>query len=422
MSNSKQGQYVVQRGDTVESIAKKLGLSPYALVSQNPAIRSRKLQQGERLTYYSASPNNTQSSNSASSGSQTSSQNISSMLNGAMGAASGALSNAYLKAETLEDAFAALKREAGLSGLSDEEAIEKAQQFKRQNLLQQASEAYPGQVYDIGKLLDNANGSLSDTTMKIISNITGMDYSGIESGSANNLNNQQKALLALGELVDLTDLSPVSGQTIDSDAIYKQAYAEAENDYANRILSAVNSLNTKRRNNQDKRETLQEEYLKDIQELADQTEEDSEDALQDSIRKGTARSSILDGLQAEIEQNSQDSALQMKTDLNNTLARLDRELKDIESAGKATLDLLEKNKQMAAQKEYEKQLQNYQEEQEKLSSINANLTGTLLTPDEAMKQLNKLDKEQSLDYLKKNEKKLRSLWGNSYDSVLKKYS
>ena len=27
MSNSKKGQYVVQRGDTVESIAKKLGMS-----------------------------------------------------------------------------------------------------------------------------------------------------------------------------------------------------------------------------------------------------------------------------------------------------------------------------------------------------------------------------------------------------------
>ena len=101
---------------------------------------------------------------------------------------------------------------------------------------------------------------------------------------------------------------------------------------------------------------------------------------------------------------------------------MDRELKDIESAGQATLDLLEKNKQLAAQKEYEKQLQDYQEEQDRLSSINANLTGTLLTPDAAVKQLNKLDKQQSLDYLKKNEKKLRSLWGNSYDSVLKRYS
>ena len=153
-----------------------------------------------------------------------------------------------------------------------------------------------------------------------------------------------------------------------------------------------------------------------------QAEEDSADALQDSIKRGTARSSILDGLQAEIEQNSQDSALQLETDLNNTLSRLDRELKDIESAGKATLDLLEKNKQIAAQKEYEKQLANIQKEQEKLSSINAGLTGTLLTPSDAVKQLNKLDRQQSLDYLKKNEKKLRSLWGSSYDSVLKQYS
>lgn len=422
MSNSKKGQYVVQRGDTVESIAKKLGMSPYALVSQNPSIRSRKLQQGERLNYYSASSQNAQSSNSASSNTPTSSQNNSGMLNGALGATGGALSNSYLRAETLEDALAALKREAGLSNLSDEEALERAQQFRRQNLLQQATQAYPGRVYDIGKLLDKAGNSLSDTTMQIISNITGMDYSGVSGGSSSNLNSQQKALLALGELSDLTDLSPVSGQEIDRDAIYRQAYAEAEADYANRILNAVNSLNTKRRNNQDKRETLQEDYLKDIQEIADQAEEDSEDALQDSIKKGTARSSILDGLQAEIEQNSQDSALQLETDLNNTLTRLDRELKDIESAGQATLDLLEKNKQLAAQKEYEKQLKDYQEEQDRLSSINDNLTGTLLTPDAAVKQLNKLDKQQSLDYLKKNEKKLRSLWGSSYDSVLKRYS
>lgn len=422
MSNSKKGQYVVQRGDTVESIAKKLGMSPYALVSQNPSIRSRKLQQGERLNYYSASSQNTQSSNSASSNTPAASQNIANMLNGALGAAGGALSSSYLRAETLEDALAALKREAGLSDLSDEEAVERAQQFRRQNLLQQATQAYPGQVYDIGKLLDNAGTSLSDTTMQIISNITGMDYSGVSGNSSNNLNRQQRALLALGELSDLTNLSPVAGQEIDREAIYRQAYAEAEADYANRILNAVNSLNTKRRNNQDKRETLQEDYLKDMRELADQTEEDSEDALQDSIKKGTARSSILDGLQAEIEQNSQDSALQLETDLNNTLSRLDRELKDIESAGQATLDLLEKNKQLAAQKEYEKQLQDYQEEQDRLSSINANLTGTLLTPDAAVKQLNKLDKQQSLDYLKKNEKKLRRLWGNSYDSVLKRYS
>ena len=226
------------------------------------------------------------------------------MLNGALGAAGGALSSSYLRAETLEDALAALKREAGLSDLSDEEAVERAQQFRRQNLLQQATQAYPGQVYDIGKLLDNAGTSLSDTTMQIISNITGMDYSGVSGNSSNNLNRQQRALLALGELSDLTNLSPVAGQEIDREAIYRQAYAEAEADYANRILNAVNSLNTKRRNNQDKRETLQEDYLKDMRELADQTEEDSEDALQDSIKKGTARSSILDGLQAEIEQKT----------------------------------------------------------------------------------------------------------------------
>ena len=187
MSNSKKGQNVVQRGDTVESIAKKLGVSPYALVSQNPSIRSRKLQQGERLNYYSASSQNTQSSNSASSNTPAASQNIANMLNGALGAAGGALSSSYLRAETLEDALAALKREAGLSDLSDEEAIERARQFRRQNLLQQATQAYPGQVYDIGKLLDNAGTSLSDTTMQIISNITGMDYSGVSGSSSNNL-------------------------------------------------------------------------------------------------------------------------------------------------------------------------------------------------------------------------------------------
>lgn len=47
MSKSKQGQYIVKRGDTVESIARKLGMSPYALVSQNPSIRSRRLEQGK---------------------------------------------------------------------------------------------------------------------------------------------------------------------------------------------------------------------------------------------------------------------------------------------------------------------------------------------------------------------------------------
>ena len=419
MSKSKQGQYIVQRGDTVESIAKKLGMSPFALISQNPGIRSQRLTQGQSLVYYSPS---SQANTSGQSSSSDAAQNALNILNGALGAGGGALSNLSLKADTLEEALQALKREAGLSGLSDEEAYERAQQFRRQNLLEQASQANPGKVYDIGKLLDNAGYGLSDSARQIISNITGMDYSGAAAGSEANLSSRDRALLALGELIDLTNLSPVKGEQIDENALYRQAYAQAENDYANRILNAVNSLNNKRRNNQDKKETLQEDYLKEIQELEAQAEEDSADALQDSIKRGTARSSILDGLQAEIEQNSQDSALQLETDLNNTLSRLDRELKDIESAGKATLDLLEKNKQIAAQKEYEKQLANIQKEQEKLSSINAGLTGTLLTPSDAVKQLNKLDRQQSLDYLKKNEKKLRSLWGSSYDSVLKQYS
>lgn len=370
MSKSKQGQYIVQRGDTVESIAKKLGMSPFALVSQNPGIRSQRLTQGQSLVYYSPS---SQANTSGQSSSSDAAQNALNILNGALGAGGGALSNLSLKADTLEEALQALKREAGLSGLSDEEAYERAQQFRRQNLLEQASQANPGKVYDIGKLLDNAGYGLSDSARQIISNITGMDYSGAAAGSEANLSSRDRALLALGELIDLTNLSPVKGEQIDENALYRQAYAQAENDYANRILNAVNSLNNKRRNNQDKKETLQEDYLKEIQELEAQAEEDSADALQDSIKRGTARSSILDGLQAEIEQNSQDSALQLETDLNNTLSRLDRELKDIESAGKATLDLLEKNKQIAAQKEYEKQLANIQKEQEKLSSINAGL-------------------------------------------------
>lgn len=416
MSKSKQGQYIVKRGDTVESIARKLGMSPYALVSQNPSIRSRRLEQGESLVYYNASPQSAQQNGSGTA------YDINDMLAGAAGAAGGALSNAYLRADTLEEALASLKRAAGLSNLSDQEAVEKAQQFRRQNLFEQVSQKNPGKVYDINKLLQNADYSLSDTARQIIENITGMDYSGGSNDAYAGLTSQQRALLALGELADITNLSPVKGEEIDKDAIYRQAYADAEADYANRILNAVNSLNNKRTSNQNKREELQEDYLKDLQELTLQAEEDSASALQDSIKKGTARSSILEGLQEEIEQNSQDSALQLETDMNNTLSRLDRELKDIESAGKATLDLLEKNKQLAAQKEYEKQLADYQKEQEKLSSINQSLTGTLLTPDEAMKQLNKLDKQQSLDYLKRNEKKLRSLWGSSYDSVLKKYS
>ena len=416
MSKSKQGQYIVKRGDTVESIARKLGMSPYALVSQNPSIRSRRLEQGESLVYYNASPQSAQQNGSGAA------YDINDMLAGAAGAAGGALSNAYLRADTLEEALASLKSAAGLSNLSDQEAVERAQQFRRQNLLEQVSQKNPGKVYDINKLLQNADYSLSDTARQIIENITGMDYSGGSNDAYAGLTSQQRALLALGELADITKLSPVKGEEIDKDAIYRQAYADVEADYANRILNAVNSLNNKRTSNQNKREELQEDYLKDLQELTLQAEEDSASALQDSIKKGTARSSILEGLQEEIEQNSQDSALQLETDMNNTLSRLDRELKDIESAGKATLDLLEKKKQLAAQKEYEKQLADYQKEQEKLSSINQSLTGTLLTPDDAMKQLNKLDKQQSLDYLKRNEKKLRSLWGSSYDSVLKKYS
>lgn len=49
------------------------------------------------------------------------------MLAGAAGAAGGALNNAYLRADTLEEALASLKRAAGLSNLSDQEAVEKAQ-------------------------------------------------------------------------------------------------------------------------------------------------------------------------------------------------------------------------------------------------------------------------------------------------------
>ena len=150
MSKSKQGQYIVKRGDTVESIARKLGMSPYALVSQNPSIRSRRLEQGESLVYYNASPQSAQQTGSGAA------YDINDMLAGAAGAAGGALSNAYLRADTLEEALASLKRAAGLSNLSDQEAVEKAQQFRRQNLLEQVSQKNPGKVYDINKLLQNA--------------------------------------------------------------------------------------------------------------------------------------------------------------------------------------------------------------------------------------------------------------------------
>ena len=146
MSKSKQGQYIVQRGDTVESIAKKLGMSPFALVSQNPGIRSQRLTQGQSLVYYSPS---SQANTSGQSSSSDAAQNALNILNGALGAGGGALSNLSLKADTLEEALQALKREAGLSGLSDEEAYERAQQFRRQNLLEQASQANPGKVYDL---------------------------------------------------------------------------------------------------------------------------------------------------------------------------------------------------------------------------------------------------------------------------------
>ena len=307
MSKSKQGQYIVKRGDTVESIARKLGMSPYALVSQNPSIRSRRLEQGESLVYYNASPQSAQQNGSGAA------YDINDMLAGAAGAAGGALSNAYLRADTLEEALASLKSAAGLSNLSDQEAVERAQQFRRQNLLEQVSQKNPGKVYDINKLLQNADYSLSDTARQIIENITGMDYSGGSNDAYAGLTSQQRALLALGELADITKLSPVKGEEIDKDAIYRQAYADVEADYANRILNAVNSLNNKRTSNQNKREELQEDYLKDLQELTLQAEEDSASALQDSIKKGTARSSILEGLQEEIEQNSQDSALQLET-------------------------------------------------------------------------------------------------------------
>ena len=56
MSKSKQGQYIVQRGDTVESIAKKLGMSPFALISQNPGIRSQRLTQGRVWYIIARSP------------------------------------------------------------------------------------------------------------------------------------------------------------------------------------------------------------------------------------------------------------------------------------------------------------------------------------------------------------------------------
>ena len=72
--------------------------------------------------------------------------------------------------------------------------------------------------------------------------------------------------------------------------------------------------------------------------------------------------------------------------MNNTLSRLDRELKDIESAGKATLDLLEKISSLPRRRNMKSSLPIIKKEQEKLSSINQSLTGTLLTPDEAMKQ------------------------------------
>ena len=223
MSKSKQGQYIVQRGDTVESIAKKLGMSPFALVSQNPGIRSQRLTQGQSLVYSPSSQANT----SGQSSSSDAAQNALNILNGALGAGGGALSNLSLKADTLEEALQALKREAGLSGLSDEEAYERAQQFRRQNLLEQASQANPGKVYDIGKLLDNAGYGLSDSARQIISNITGMDYSGAAAGSEANLSSRDRALLALGELIDLTNLSPVKGEQIDENALYRQAYAQA---------------------------------------------------------------------------------------------------------------------------------------------------------------------------------------------------
>lgn len=435
ITNTK-GYYTAQRGDTIDSVARKLGMPAIMLSRQNPKIGNRKLEPGEQI-FYNISPQyggGTLDLSVAAPDSESTQQQINKHL---------ASSGLYLKADTLEEAMEALKKEAGLADLSDEEAAQKALEFQRQNAWSQIQQSGAGKVYDPGKLIDNFGYGYSDITKQILANITGdksylaqgempdlskmsaeelRKYAAGSNPAGSNMTKKEKALLAMGELMDAVTLKPLEAAPPDTQQLYNQALEEAQADYALRILNAVNSLNTKRRNIRNKKETNEEKYLKNLNELNMEIEEQGEDALQDSIRKGTARSSILDGRQEAIAQSGEQGALQLKTDFNNAISRLDRELKDIESAGKATLDLLEQNKQRAAQKEYEKQLKQYQQEQAKIAAANEKIAGSPLSSDEVLKQLDKLGTDKTAEFLKNNEKKLRNLWGSQYDKILKQYS
>lgn len=436
MSTTKtKGYYTAQRGDTIDSVARKLGMPAIMLSRQNPKIGNRKLEPGEQI-YYNISPQyggGTLDGSIVSPNSGSIQQQINKYLNSP---------GLYLKADTLDEAMAALKKEAGLADLSDEEAAQKALEFQRQNAWSQIQQSGAGKVYDPGKLIDSSAYGYSDITKQILANITGdksylaqgempdlskmsaeeLQRYAARSNAVDSMTKKEKALLAMGELMDAVALKPLEAAEPDKQQLYNQALVEVQADYASRILNAVNSLNTKRRNIQNKKETNEEKYLKNLDELNMEIEEQGEDALQDSIKKGTARSSILDGLQEAIAQSGEQGALQLKTDFNNAISRLDRELKDIESAGKATLDLLEQNKQRAAQKEYEKQLKQYEQEQAKIAAVNEKLAGSPLSSDEVLKQLDKLGTDKTAEFLKNNEKKLRSLWGSQYDKILKQYS
>lgn len=356
--------YRVEKGDTPQKIAQKLGLPLEAILKANPALAYRKPEAGETLLIYNP--------DTRGSTAQLSLEEINS------------LGQTVRKAnQTAEpDPYKAL-----LEGKAKEAPKEEVQGKKPED--RNAKQTYKPRLLDIKQLSD-------------------------------------------AELVQM------AREIIDPK--YAGQLEKKEQDYQQKSQKINEKLQANR-----------QKFQKALEDLTERAKEEKSKAVADTVKNKTITSSIFSEILKELGRRQQERQEQTKADYMQAEQGLKDQLNALAKERAAAIDALNK----ARQADYDAQIKKLKEANERAAkdiyNYNANqlkkassgqswFASSLIGSPQAMlnqysgkdgqeeqikltKQLlSTLTKQQAKDYLTKNEKNLRSLWGSRYDDILKDYS
>ena len=213
----------------------------------------------------------------------------------------------------------------------------------------------------------------------------------------------------------------IQQQDIDEQELRLMA-KELAGDNADRLKKLALDRDSSLGDIESKKEKTELSYREALEALGKELEQDRSDFTQDAIKQGISRSSIIQSINRELEQEAQAKKQSAANDREYTLKDLERRAQEA-AKQYGVLAAAEQNRyqaELAAQEE-KLRLRN-QEANEKIARYNGegaqDSEGYELTD----RLLGTLSKNQARQYLQRNGEKLREAWGDdAYDRLKNKY-